>query len=274
MKRKYLSENQIKKIQLDLLSVFDKFCDDNDLSYSLGYGTMLGAIRHKGFIPWDDDIDVVMMRDQYDKFIRLTKDNKISNRIIFECPENSDSVYPFGKLYNTKYKIEANDGDTYKGIWIDVFPIDCIQNTKINLMLVKIVRNILRPIIIAKLYRKQTNKGFIKHTIKILIKAILFVFPITCFRNIIVFLSKKINYLDLDSHLGLNFVWGYGTKEIMDYSDLYNKNLSLYEFEGKKFKGVSNYDYYLKTIYGNYMVLPPVDKRVKHGFKAYVENME
>ena len=132
-----LNLHTIQAYELNILRSFHKFCIDNNISYSLGYGTLLGAIRHSGFIPWDDDIDVLMKRGEYNKLIATSAKNAFfiddNKRYLVNVPRKNDYRYPFIKI--TDEKTIAYQKDTVAdnfGIWIDVFPIDYCGNDLIK----------------------------------------------------------------------------------------------------------------------------------------------
>ena len=102
MKRKKLNSDEVKKIELQLLLKFDELCKKHDLQYSLCGGTLLGAIRHKGFIPWDDDIDVMMPRDDFEKLLKLEKTQASDQVEKLVSWKSGKSIYPFIKMINTK----------------------------------------------------------------------------------------------------------------------------------------------------------------------------
>ena len=132
MEIKYLSMDEIKLIELEILQYIHDFCVKNDIKYFINYGTLIGAVRHKGFIPWDDDIDICMFRKDYEKFIDLfSKDDGIYKILSLET---DDKYYNnFMKVINSKTKIE--DERNYKtydlGIFVDIFPIDSFDDLKL-----------------------------------------------------------------------------------------------------------------------------------------------
>ena len=132
MEIKYLSMDEIKSVELEILKYIHNFCIENDIKYFLNYGTLIGAVRHKGFIPWDDDIDICMFRKDYEKFIDLfSKDDGIYKILSLET---DDKYYNnFMKVINSKTKIE--DERNYKtydlGIFVDIFPIDSFDDLKL-----------------------------------------------------------------------------------------------------------------------------------------------
>ena len=124
MKKIELREEQL--IELDILKAFASFCDNNGLRYFLDSGTLIGAVRHQGFIPWDDDIDVCFLRKDYDRFVALMaqQDNRLNDHIVLELEK--DSLYPYLKLVDTRTLMieypKTNRVET--GIYIDIFPKD------------------------------------------------------------------------------------------------------------------------------------------------------
>ena len=123
MKNKKLSSEEIKQIELNLLLKLDEICKKYKLRYYLCGGTLLGAVRHKGFIPWDDDIDVLMPREDFEKLLRLEKKQKQDTVEKIVSWKSGNSIYPFIKLINTntvlKEKYLSEEFTT--GIWIDIF---------------------------------------------------------------------------------------------------------------------------------------------------------
>ena len=125
---------RLQLTQLEILEYVDSFCKDNNIKYSLYAGTLLGAVRHQGFIPWDDDLDICMPRNEYDKFIRLWNDNE-HEKYFLQNKENTPTfTQSFTKIRkkNTNFLQEDDLGmDYHTGIFIDVFPVDRIPNGKI-----------------------------------------------------------------------------------------------------------------------------------------------
>ena len=113
---------EAKKMMLDILKTVAKFCDENNLRYFIFYGTYLGALRHKGYIPWDDDIDIAMPRPDYEKFMEIFH---AENLAVWTWRKDNKYLLPFAKVYDTRTEVHENAdfGETF-GVNIDIFPLD------------------------------------------------------------------------------------------------------------------------------------------------------
>lgn len=263
---KQLNLDGIRKIQLNILKVVSDYCDENGLIYFLGYGTLLGAIRHKGYIPWDDDIDIIMPRDDYERFI---KEFKINNYDVKSHYTDSNYYLTFAKVSYEKSRI-IDKGPKYdKGINIDIFPIDVFPNStkKINKLYKKI--RLLKIILNIKNSNITSDRELYKNIILKIAKKLLI--PVN-YRRII----KKINeeamsYRNIDNIGKMGYiVTSNGIKDIMDKS-IFHKKIKV-EFEGNLFYAPKKYHKYLTNIYGDYMKLPPKeDRKPHHDFKAFLK---
>lgn len=268
----YLTTRQIQLEENKILDDVIEFLKKNNLKYFLCGGTLLGCIRHNGFIPWDDDIDIAMPRTDYDKLQKILKENtnKIGKNLYFHSYELGNLNLPFTKVYN--HEILINDyryNDKYeKYLWIDIFPIDGLaSDNQIFLDYKK-----LQKIKYLLFYRKMTFKFmlekkeiFLKKIAKIFFKLFLKIIPEKYFAKKIIKLSQKYPY-DTSEYVGC-YVWGYGPCERFKKEVLETYDVGL--FENKKYTILKYYDEYLTGIYGDYMTLPPEDKRVTHSFKAW-----
>ena len=124
-----LSQEEIKKIELDVLRELDRVCAEHGLTYFLAYGTLIGALRHEGFIPWDDDIDVVMPRDDYEALFRLCRAGALADRYKLVSYRDRTSIYPFFKLVDTRTRAEETfiDEERALGLWVDIFPLERVR---------------------------------------------------------------------------------------------------------------------------------------------------
>ena len=260
--KKEIEIEELKKIQLDILTQVAEFCDKNGLRYFLAYGTLIGAVRHKGYIPWDDDIDIVVSRADYQKLLTCFT----SQDLEIVSPElNRDCPHPFAKIYNTKTQlIELSDIKFDIGINIDVFPLDFFPDDQIESeRLVKRIRY-LRKMLEAKVVVVVRKRSLIKNTILFIAKCACIFLNYRTLIQKIVMCSQTYNETNLVGCL----VWGYGIKERVS-KEIFNDSVEV-EFEREKFKAPIGYDQWLKHIYGDYMQLPPEEKRESHhAFKAY-----
>ncbi len=256
--------NELQKKLLDMLSFFHNFCEENDLIYYAAGGTALGAIRHKGFIPWDDDVDIIMPRKDYERLKQLSKNRfDATKKYVIEFPlENLDFIYSYAKIYDTTTTlIESNRYKTKRGVFIDVFPLDGVGESeeaaieqfkkaekKINL-LSTITCGIRKG---RKLYKN----------VAVVVGRCIPKFIISPQKAI-----KKINEMgqavDYDqSKFVANLAGIWHEKEIVEKSWLGEPKLE--DFEDIKIYCPQQSDLYLSKIYGNYMELPPIEKRKSH----------
>ncbi len=270
-KSKKITHTEQQKIMLDIMQVFHEFCEKNNLEYFLDAGTLLGAVRHKGFIPWDNDMDVCMMRPQYDRFLEIVKEKEyhINDHLIVELPE--DTLFSFVKIGDTRTKL-VEYPDTYPEecyIYIDIFPKDGIDSLTLrnrilcrrcgNLHLLHWFNKHSIPYwmekksgikkLVAKIgnrlckdknrpYRKQ-QKIIQKHNKK---------YPL-----------EKCKYVTTLVN---------GEYYRISPKSCFDERIIL-EFEGNKFYAPAGYDEWLRILYGDtYMELPPEDKRYIHDIIA------
>lgn len=249
---------EMKKIELNILIYFTEICEENNLRYYLGGGTLLGAVRHKGFIPWDDDIDVMMPRPDFQKLLSLSINNENYNII---KPGTAGYYYNFAKLVDTRTILEEKgikliDG---LGVYIDIFPLDGMPETpdarkkrfkelnsirkRINntcLLKPKFHRNPFAYLNACRIYNSNKNIDLSSLQKKYLDSALK-------------------NSFD-DSEYVFAAGGAYGARDIFP-GKWFEKEIEL-QFENLSVKAFNGYDFYLTQLYGDYMTLPPEDKRV------------
>ena len=259
--------NDIKVLQMDILEALHEFCITNGIKYSLACGTMLGAMRHKGYIPWDDDIDICMLREDYNKLINLFPQVYKGRYKIASLEREKKWALPFAKAYDNKTEFIENSNIKFQlGINIDIFPIDDVPNDEKKWIKYDRVRRSLQLWNTLKYIRFSGTRSFMKNLSVGVAK--LFLLPISrrCFG---VFLS---NYAQKFNGKQYKFVFenvqGIFQKRRFEKS-IFEKIINI-PFENRKFMGFSNYEEYLSNAYGDWRKLPPVEKRVTHhDFKAY-----
>lgn len=251
---------EIQNIELEILLTFHNFCLENNLTYTLMGGTMLGAIRHKGFIPWDDDIDVSMPRPDYDKFISLAI-NGFSDRYEISSIENRENhIQYFAKLIDKRTILyEKNVEDKYfNGINIDIFPADGFPDDQ------KVAENHFKNIARLKRYviwsaMQVKYQGVIKTSLKYIRNIPFKLIGPTYFSKK---MDKEYRKYSFDQSEYVTYSTGYALRTKMKREDFLN--LIDVDFCGYKFKCQADFDNILTNIYGNYMELPPVDERESH----------
>lgn len=255
--------NQIQAKLLSMMKIFHNFCEENNITYYIIGGTLLGAIRHEGFIPWDDDIDVIIPRDDYNKLF-LLKD-KLPNEltILTKGYKNESGTFSYQKLVDKKTTlIENNNEMRIMGIYIDIFPLDGAAKTYIGSK----IKYIKIKGLIYLLWFNGTTKDNPRISRKVFIKIA------KCFENRKIYrlISKKLSKSDWNKNYYCgNFMGAYGFTEILP-SSYYGKP-QLYKFENTLFYGPEKATLYLEHIYGeNYNQLPPVDKRFSHHEYEYL----
>lgn len=271
-----MSEEEIKNTLLKMMDFLNEICKENNLSYSLGGGSLLGAIRHKGFIPWDDDIDIMLRRDDYKKLISIMKGKENPEFFVLDH-ETNGYRYPYAKLcFANSYQKSFTGDPKSMGVFIDIFPIDNIpdnvEDAKTFSSLVK------KKSKLALLSNFNTYKGS-TNFFKSLIKSILF-FP--------KYIKNRINGPMQNKVI-----------ELVEYSQKYNKQITKFraclyspyfpekekfdfeifetytekDFENRKYSVIKNYQQYLEQLYGDFMILPPEVERVNHDYyKWYWKN--
>lgn len=274
---KKIDIEELKELQCDILYKIHIFCQKNDIKYSLAYGTLLGAVRHKGYIPWDDDVDIMMLRVDYEKFIYSFQGAYPELSIC--APELDRNYYaPYCNVWDNRTKLNENvigniEYDNHRGfeigVKIDIFPIDSVPSgSKKSLVVRTKILNALR-------WASARPFSFYLKTNNSLLYKINFCF----LRFVAMFLGyKKIQELiiNLGNNCDSKFkksdrvdmvVFDY---KMRDFSRKGFEHCIEMPFEEFVFKAISNYDECLSASYGDYMKLPSKDQQVPHhGFEAF-----
>lgn len=257
---------ELKLIQLDIVQALHDFCIENNIKYSLACGSLLGAIRHNGYIPWDDDIDVYMEREDYNRFMDIFPHSYCGIYEFVSLETNKEWNLAMGKLYDTRTILIENFGDWIPiGVNIDVFPIDSVPDRFRNWKIYNRIRIFIRELIEYKYAAYKEGK------------------PI---RNLLVrmsripyyILSKRAHsqllnwYAQLCNGKGTEYLYenvqGVFQKQPFSREDF--SETILHKFEDRELCVMKGYDHCLRCGFGDYMQLPPIEKRVSHhSFKAY-----
>lgn len=258
---------KLKSLQLDILRKFIKICSDNSLRYFALGGTVLGAIRHKGFIPWDDDIDVALPRKDYEIFLKIAQ-SQLPQKMFLQTFE-TDLYYPncFAKIRisNTTFiEKTVSEIDMNHGVYMDIFPLDGYPKQKLKMKLFRIKEHIFKiSQSTAFLVTPSLKPGLFKRYIKNAFK----VFPYTKAVKKLDKLYKKNPYDS--SEIVANFGGAWGIKEVMP-KEIFGKGI-IAEFEGIEIIVPEKTSEYLTRLYGDYMTPPPPEKRIAHHYCTVID---
>lgn len=266
MTNRLLSLKEIQNIEFSILKKFHEYCERENLKYSLAYGTMIGVVRHQGFIPWDDDIDVMMPRDDYEKLLSAFKNSTPIDGCELLCADNrKEYFYPFAKICDASTVARMEDNHTEHGIWMDVFPVDHIpDNYSAAIKLHKKIR-FQKNMIIAYTTNFQTRNRNWKIVPKYLYAAMARFIGIEKIVKCIE--VEAIKYNDKNTNSLSVLTWQSSLAGKMSVEDF--SSLEKMSFCNEEFYVIKNYDTYLRGIYGDYMKMPPENKRAIHHLSAY-----
>ncbi len=259
------SLQKLQKIDLDIAKKFADICDRNGLVYYMLGGTMLGSIRHGGFIPWDDDMDFAMFRDDYEKFLKIAPKELPSNMRVEDFRTTPDCQHYAFRIVDTETRviesrIENDSSETYASI--DIFPIDGTPNNSI-LRRLYFLRVLFHRAMLSMCYRDSIDKKRKRNAAEKFLISVLNKFPISNFTTG----HKQMEKIDEimrnqkvsgSKYIG-NIMGAYRTKEVVP-AKFYGTG-KMYPFEDTEFRGLSLYDEYLKWQYGDYMKLPSKEDR-------------
>ncbi len=252
--------------ELEILQAVHNVCEQLGIEYTIGHGTLIGAVRHKGFIPWDDDIDICMTREDYDVFIREGMKYLPENLVIQhwsieqECPNLYAKVRDKNTTFLHKEHVDLN---ICQGVFIDVFPIEKIKSGKIATWIEHKKRCIFYDI------NECYDKAFLNIVKRPISKIIVYFIHYFIIKGL---LRKKKRY-EFIAHEEMRRKKLHERGDDCTFISIYDnivgpysmyKDRRLFDFEGYQFWGPKDYDYILSAEYGDYMKIPPKEKRIMH----------
>ena len=263
-----MEDLSLKEIQFETLKIMktiDSICRKENLKYSLFYGTLLGAVRHKGFIPWDDDLDIVMPRSDYDNLASYFKTH--ANELLpfkwFSYETVPNYPYMIARVCNTDFRMVAeNEKDCGMGTFVDIYPMDGAGNGNH-------VAFYNKAWFFSSMYFTKSRFHYVvpKSLSKKIVKGASFllsnVYSIEHIRNKLLKFAKKYPYEDSEYIASLTWLVD-GKKNVFEKSSF--NELVLRDFEDTQFYIPKKYDELLTTRYGDYMQLPPENERIGHHF--------
>lgn len=277
LKEQKIQLQETQQIALLILKNVSQVCDELNLRYYLVFGTLIGAIRHKGFIPWDDDLDIMMPRPDHDRFVEyfLEHSERFPNLKIFTPDINSEYPYMITRVSDDRYRIVMDNEKPYgMGVFIDIYPYDGMGNTWEEAVKYQRKGDMLSSFCF-QASRLHLEKGITKSTFRKIVKLPVFLICKAIgkdyFKNKLKKIARERPY-DTTKYVG-NAVWGSGGTACIYDRSLFNEAV-LVDFEDAKFKAPVGYDEFLKHIYGNYMKLPPKKSRHPHHGYYVIKNLD
>lgn len=258
-----MENRELKSVLAEMFAWFHQFCADHQLRYYMLGGTMLGAVRHGGFIPWDDDIDVGMPREDFRRLEALLGENP-HDLYALETPDSGgpDFFYPYGKLYDTRTTLVENTRvPIRRGVYLDIFPLDGAGDTREEgLAHFQPIKRRLELLLAMTTGIRQGRK-FHKNAAIMLVRCIprWLVDP----KKLLADVQRRCAQKDFDRCRWIsNFAGAYWEREMMP-REVFGEPTE-YVFENMRAYGVADYETYLRTLYGDWRQLPPVEKRKSH----------
>ena len=257
--------SKLKKLETDILREFAAVCEKLNLKYYLLGGTLLGAVRHKGFIPWDDDIDVGMPREDYEIFLKRAAEYLPSNLFVQSMESDPGYVNCFAKIRNSDTTFMESSSakmNIHHGVFIDIFPLDYYPENALRQWITDTRK---------KWYARRVGCEFSLPEDVLWVRKIKRFILQVMFPSLNAVLSKRERMYRSVPQSGLiaNYGGAWGKREIVP-AEWYGEGVTV-EFEGMQVMAPAEYDKWLTQVYGDYMQLPPVEKRVGHHYVDVID---
>jgi lipopolysaccharide cholinephosphotransferase len=269
MERYELSMRENQQAALEIMKSVAQLCRELDLRYYLAYGSLIGAIRHEGFIPWDDDLDIWMPRADYRKLIAYFQDNAeaLEPLRLFSIYNNADYPYMITRISDCRYEVVTHNEKSYGlGAFIDIYPMDGMGNTVEEYTALKNKASRYSSLCFLST-RLRCEKGNTKSRMKLLVKYPAFLYAKIrgkrYFMNALESMAKDRDY-DGSAYIGC-LVWGSDGIKCVFPRQWFETTVDV-PFEGCTLKAPAAYDQVLRRLYGDYMKLPPEEDRIGHHF--------
>lgn len=259
---------RLHKALILITSEIDRICKKNNIIYSLTGGSMIGAVRHKGIIPWDDDVDIAMLRSEYDFFLEVCKSELAPEFELQTLDNDPNYMFGFAKIVlRDTYLVQYGHEKTRhrKGIYVDVFPLDNVPDDFKQ----RKVHKMLNYLLVKLLFRKagcqiESNKTLGKIIIFSILDFINLFAKVDILKKVLIYNMKRFN--DFETQFVCNMAGYYGYEKETTRRE-YFENVVDMSFEGKQYSVSIHYDDFLSSVYGDYMKLPPENQRHTHEFQ-------
>jgi len=266
-----ISTDKAIEIRREILEAFHQFCKKHGLRYSLAYGTLLGAVRHKGMIPWDDDIDLIMPREDYDRLEAMYSTHDCEDRYQFVNHRNHPEIKTKIGYYIDYYTLMEVAGNIkkYHGIHVDIYPLDILPDGEKERIKITKQRKLLHWLIRAKDVHPEVLKGR-QRLIRQIVKVAFFPINQDKVLDQLNFLAKSFAEIPEHQRKTVCCLCESGALQTFPYS--VTKDYILYDYDGKQYYGFKHYDAPLTAWYGDYMT-PPREKdrkRPEHKWVRYL----
>lgn len=264
--------DELHKVQIGILNCISEYCKEQGLQWWLECGTLLGAVRHHGYIPWDDDIDVAMLRYDYETLRASFNEWSVKNREgryqLLDPELDKGSDYPFGKVIDTTTELYEGTDEVIKiGVYVDVFVYDNAPANKKEYLRMLKCRDVLGKLRKAKLAGK--GKLSLRRVRVLFVKYLLFFAPVRYITKVMARKAKKYQYKETGKVADL--LWPYEDMKFYFDKSFFEEQIAL-EFEGRMYPAPRNYDEWLRYLYDDYMKLPSEDQRARHNIKAFFKH--
>lgn len=258
-----LSLQDIQSIELDILQVVNDICEKHNLTYYLIGGTLLGAIRHSGFIPWDDDIDIALPRNDYDRLEAVCRNELPKHYKWIDYKDDHRLPYHFGKICDMRTSLIEKCRQDYRvrlGVYIDVFPLDGVANNRLMRLIHYGWIKTLRGLLIANYVDNRWPRHIFKRLAIFFCQRVMTNSVIRLIHDLLE--NSRRRYPYHTSKDICNYSGSYGWREAFPKAWIARENTA--KFEGLELRVFGEYDKYLRRVYGDYQKLPPMDRRRSH----------